>query len=331
MKILTKHMTITVAMLSLLASSPVFAAGAGMRAEPARGGLVQLAQAADPRVSQLQEQVRDLSGKLEELNFQILQMQEQMRKQQEDNEYRFQELEKNKQTDAGSTSGSKAASVASSSQQDMATASEDAASVSQNATDTKSADSVAIGSDADHSQQGSGKPPRQLGSIRMDANGNVIGETMDVEPEAVPEEASRYGQETASIPLPDVDNPNALYEAAYQYILSGDYKAAEAGFRAHIDRYPADPMTADARYWLGEALFGQKRLSEAASVFIDTQRDYPDSKRGAENMLKLGITLQAMGNHEVACATFAQIGSRYPNSTPAVMASIDKAKAASGC
>lgn len=331
MKILTKHMTITVAMLSLLAGSPAFAAGAGMRAEPARGGLVQLTQAADPRVNQLQEQVRELSGKLEELNFQILQMQEQMRKQQEDNEYRFQELEKNKQSNAGSTSSRKAASFVPSTQKDMTAASKDAAPASGNLTNTGSADSAAIGSNANHGQQGSGVPPRQLGTIRMDANGNVIGETMDVQPEPVPQEAAHYGQEKSTIVIPDIDNPNALYDAAYQNILSGDYKAAEAGFRAHIDRYPADPMTADARYWLGEALLAQKRLSEAASVFIDTQRDYPDSKRGAENMLKLGITLQAMGNHQVACATFAQIGSRYPNSAPAVLASIEKAKAASGC
>lgn len=332
MKILTKHMTMTVAMLSLLASSPAFAAGAGMRAaEPVRGNLVQLAQAADPRVSQLQEQVRDLSGKLEELNFQILQMQEQIRKQQEDNEYRFQELENNKQTDAGGRADSKSAAAAPSSQQDMTTASGDAASTSTAASDTGSADSAAVGTQSDDGQQQGGLAPRQLGSIRVDANGNVIGETMDVEPEAVPEEAARYGREERGIVLPETDNPNALYEAAYQYILSGDYQAAEAGFRAHIDRYPADPMTADARYWLGEALFGQKRYSDAASVFIDTQRDYPDSKRGAENMLKLGITLQAMGNHEVACATFAQIPSRYPNSTPAVVSSIDKAKAASRC
>ncbi|MGU3576864.1 tol-pal system protein YbgF [Brucellaceae bacterium C25G] len=330
MKTLTKHMTITAAMLSFLVTGQAFAAGAGMRTEPVRGDLVQLAQAADPRISQLQEQVRDLSGKLEELNFQILQMQEQMRKQQEDNEYRFEELEKKKQSDAGSSSGNKSAAASSSSQQDMAAASEDAASASGRSSRSDSADSAAIGSN-DNSQQGNGVPPRQLGSIRMDANGNVIGETMDVQPEPVPDEASRYGREQAEIVLPDTDNPNTLYEAAYQYILSGDYKAAETGFRAHIDRYPADPMTADARYWLGEALFGQKRWSEAASVFIDTQRDYPDSKRGAENMLKLGMTLQAMGNHEVACATFAQIPSRYPNSTPAILASIEKAKVASNC
>ena len=61
---------------------------------------VELAQAGDPRITALEEQVRALSGTIEELNFQILQMQEQMRKMQEDNEFRFQELEQ-KKTDAG--------------------------------------------------------------------------------------------------------------------------------------------------------------------------------------------------------------------------------------
>jgi TolA-binding protein len=47
----------------------------------------------DPRVTQLEEQVRRLAGTVEELNFQILQMQDQLRRMQEDYEFRFQELE----------------------------------------------------------------------------------------------------------------------------------------------------------------------------------------------------------------------------------------------
>ena len=62
---------------------------------------MQLAQAGDPRITALEEQIRSLAGTVEELNFQILQMQEQMRKMQEDNEFRFQELEK--KTDAGTS------------------------------------------------------------------------------------------------------------------------------------------------------------------------------------------------------------------------------------
>ncbi len=61
---------------------------------------VLLAQDAAGNV-QMEEQIRLLNGKVEELTFQILQMQEQMRKLQEDNEFRFQEIEKSKQGNAG--------------------------------------------------------------------------------------------------------------------------------------------------------------------------------------------------------------------------------------
>ncbi len=56
---------------------------------------IVLAQSADP-----QEQIRILDGRIEEMSFQILQLQEQLRKTQEDNEFRFQELEKGKKTGA---------------------------------------------------------------------------------------------------------------------------------------------------------------------------------------------------------------------------------------
>ena len=46
------------------------------------------------RIGQLEEQIRALNGRIEEMSFQLLQMQEQMRKAQEDNEFRFQDLEK---------------------------------------------------------------------------------------------------------------------------------------------------------------------------------------------------------------------------------------------
>ena len=54
---------------------------------------VQLVQSDGTAVTGLEEQLRQMNGKIEELNFQVLQMQEQIRKQQEDNEFRFQQLE----------------------------------------------------------------------------------------------------------------------------------------------------------------------------------------------------------------------------------------------
>ena len=55
------------------------------------------AQVVDPRILQLEEQLRQLNGRIEELNFQMLQMQETLRRQQEDNEFRLQQLEEEQQ------------------------------------------------------------------------------------------------------------------------------------------------------------------------------------------------------------------------------------------
>ena len=70
----------------------------GQKAQPAPApkAEVQMVQATDPtlRVQQLEEEIRALNGRIEEMSFQLLQMQETIRKQQEDNEFRFQDLEK---------------------------------------------------------------------------------------------------------------------------------------------------------------------------------------------------------------------------------------------
>ncbi|WP_245411749.1 tol-pal system protein YbgF [Phyllobacterium leguminum] len=282
------------------------------------------AQGADPRVSQLEEQVRSLTGKLEELNFQILQMQEQMRKVQEDNEFRFQELEKSKRSDAGSRQDR---AVASATRETKGEASQDASSAAPVASASDSADSMAI--EPQSASPEHGLPARSLGSIRFDANGNVIGETMDEAATRGSGAVPAGGNAIAS--LPETDNPQDLYQLAYQSILAGDYRAAETAFREHVKRYPADPSTADARFWLGESLYGQERYPEAATVFIDTQRDYPDSKRGAENLLKLGMTLAKMKDQEVACATFAQVPTRYPGASQAVLHRVTEERAKNSC
>ena len=283
-----------------------------------------------------------LGARAEAMNFQILEMQDQMQKMQGENERRFQALETDDRADAsGQTGSGNAVSVAQAGPAGnpdngvSGSAPQAGSSSSQAAANqTPGADSVAIASAAP-SQGGParGEPPQALGSIRFDASGNVIGETLSAAPRPVQqgnELGAPHGAEGVAASggtaagdvvasLPTDDNPNSLYQASYQYLMSGDYKAAEAGFREHVKRYPADPMTAEARFWLGETLYGQGRYPEAATVFIDTQRDYPDSKRGAENMFKLGMTLERMDNHDVACATFKQIPQRYPKAAPAVL------------
>lgn len=70
-------------------------AGRGLRDDADRAP-VRLAQVGSDvliRLNRLEEEIRRLNGRVEELSFQLLQAQEDMRKRQEDNEFRFQQLE----------------------------------------------------------------------------------------------------------------------------------------------------------------------------------------------------------------------------------------------
>ncbi|HEY4191859.1 MAG TPA: tol-pal system protein YbgF, partial [Mesorhizobium sp.] len=179
----------------LLSGTAAFAAGS---ANPSEGGFsfhlpsltlpgllggkkeapTQLAQTDGAGVTGLEEQIRQMNGKIEELNFQVLQMQEQIRKQQEDNEFRFQQLEQGapaggqKKSDAGATApAAGAASVA----QAPATATPPGGgeSVEDVIVDSGTGDPGTLipGSGNDGA---TGAPPKNFGTITVDKNGNVV-------------------------------------------------------------------------------------------------------------------------------------------------------------
>jgi tol-pal system protein YbgF len=265
---------------------------------------VQLAQTGDPRIPALEEQVRDLNGKVEELNFLLLQMQDQIRKMQEDNEFRLQQLEE-RRGDAGAAPDRQTAGGAAPPPVGAATA--------------------------------PGEPPRTLGTITFDANGNPTGGSLEAPPQAsAGSETMMDGggvetDDTRVAALPPTDDPEELYRNAYNFILSGDYPTAEAGFREHIERFPNDPKAADAHYWLGEALLGMEQYRTAAEIFLAANRDYPNSSKAPDMLLKLGVSLAALKQRDVACATYAEIGKRYKDASPALKERVRAEQALAGC
>nr|WP_245247677.1 tol-pal system protein YbgF [Tianweitania sediminis] len=298
---------------------------------------VQYVQLGDPRVTALEEQVRTLNGKLEELNFLILQMQEQLRKQQEDNEFRFQELEGGakpageKRTEAtptappASQSAGAAASVA---------PSRESAATSGGAVPPSTGSSAQASAQAPGAQPPQAGLPQNLGSIRFDANGNLIGGTTSEEPVDLLSGTvgSPAGQDTTTVAaLPSTDDPEELYRNSYEFILSGDYKTAEAGFRSYIERFPDAARVPDANFWLGEALASQNRHRDAAEVFLSASREYPEAKKAADTLLKLGMSLNALKQREVACATFREVGQRYPSASDALKERVRQEIATNGC
>ncbi len=313
---------------------------------------VELAQAGDPRITALEEQVRSLSGTIEELNFQILQMQEQLRKMQEDNEFRFQELEQ-KKTDAGTKTNRNVAETPPAEAGQPAigeTAAAPPAPAPAPAEEVIVDDGSGNPAPVPGTEPAPGTPPKTFGTITFDEKGNVTGGSVgdqiteapapnapveQAAPKAAPGAQSDVpnvqADDTVVAALPATDDPEELYRNSYEFILSGDYGTAEAGFRNHISRFPADPKTADARFWLGEALLGQKKYRDAAETFLSANKEFPSSKKAPDMLLKLGVSLVGLDQRDVACATFSEIGKRYPDITGALKDRVKQEQALAAC
>lgn len=295
----------------------------------------QLAQSSPAGITGLEDQVRQLNGKIEELNFQILQMQEQMRKQQEDNEFRFQQLEggggqqPQKKSDASDSNRTVAAAPA-------ATA---PAQTRTDATGEASASSDPVGDviiDSGNGEPGkliTGAPAKNFGTITVDKNGNVVdagGQSAAPAAGAAPaQDSSGAGTTVAS--LPATDSAEELYRNSYQFILSGDYGTAEQGFRDYVSRFPKDTRAPDAHYWLGEALLGQQKYRDAAETFLSASKAYPKAKKAPDMLLKLGVSLVGLNQRDVACATFNEVGKRYPDISAAMKERVKQERTRASC
>lgn len=280
------------------------------------------AQITDPRVMQLEEQVRQLTGQLEELNFQMLQLQEQLRRQQEDYEFRFQQLEDGGTPSEPLQEGRASPPPASPAPPGNATPAPAQPTVAGNGADR--GDRVVL---PDPNASATGTPPRTLGTLTIDPSGAVVDSAIDFSPDALG--AAIDGEQVASIS--GRMDPEELYRTGYSHVLNGDYRLAEDLFRSFLELYPEDMLAADARFWLGESVLGQGRFEDAAAIFIDARGRHPNASKAPETMLKIGTIMVALGNRDMACVTLSDALEIHSDMRPNVREAIVQERAKARC
>ncbi len=115
-----------------------------------------------------------------------------------------------------------------------------------------------------------------------------------------------------------LDQPREQYNAALQAFQAGQYPEAETGFKAFLAANPAHRLSPDAIFYIGESYLQRSRPREAAEQYLKVTTDYSKSSRAPESMVRLGQTLAALGNSEQACATLGEFGKRYPTASASV-------------
>lgn len=107
-------------------------------------------------------------------------------------------------------------------------------------------------------------------------------------------------------------SPRTDYDTAYRHILAGEYADAEKGLRAFLAAYPEDKLAADAEYWLAESLFERALYRDAAEEFVNGYKAFPKSPKAPDTLLKLALSLQNLGERDAACQTYAKLLKDYP-------------------
>jgi tol-pal system protein YbgF len=145
------------------------------------------------------------------------------------------------------------------------------------------------------------------------------------------------GQSVAVAPLPPVGgaegggNAKQLYETAYAHLLQQDYAAAEAAFDDFLKRFPGDTLAGNAQYWLGESHFVRGQYKAAASAFLKGYQTYGKNAKAPDSLLKLAMSLERLGQKDAACASFAELGSRFPSASANVKTRAQAERARLGC
>jgi tol-pal system protein YbgF len=307
------------------------------------------------RIGRLESQMRQINGQLEQMQFENRRLEEQLKKFQEDVDFRFHD-------------GAPGAPAAKPPQK------RSEAPEAQTFADTPLAAPGAAASpraggrgDAFDPSQNPSAPgaPRPLGSpvpapraassnARRDENAssgleqNDLGAPLDLSSgrsRTAGEPATEGAQtgEPSRVPANAVTTPGGTviagapnsarleFDTALAFLKQKSYEDAEKGFTGFLEKNPKNKLASDAVYYLGESYYLRGRQREAAEQYLKLSTHYPDSPRAPAALLRLGQSLNALGAKEQACATYGEIDRKYPNAPAMVKAGAEREAKRSQC
>ncbi|WP_157970162.1 tol-pal system protein YbgF [Pelagibacterium sediminicola] len=275
------------------------------------------------RLDQLDEQVRVYSGQIEGLQFQMTQLQTLIERMQEDNEFRFQQLEGGASGESDAVTPSGGAMPAERLPQDPQLP-DDLSNVP-----VEIDGSVLMG---DEDLYGDTPPDGEglFASEVFGEDGVVLGPPEGELGSTPPSQPLNLDFDPNAVPLNDGD-ANAQYQAGYDAIVRGEYAFAEDQFSQFVALFPDHPQAPDATYWLGDAMIQRGAYDEAAAMLLTGFESYPTSSRAPDILLKLGVALHGTGEFDTACRTYSEVLRRYPDSTQAFKDRVAAEQARAGC
>jgi tol-pal system protein YbgF len=276
-----KNLLLTTTFAALVALPPAFATAeegsAYTQPVPALGN--GAASVFESRISDLENQLRGITGKLEQVEFTNRQLRQQLERQQSDSDMRIKSLEQRFETQANIAASMEAS---------------DASEIVDNGTPPTGVASINNFNTAPQAQ------PRGNNVISLNnARQN-------------PPEAS------APASNPNDGTSQEQYDRAFSLLRQANYDDAEAAFKAFIANNPNDKLIDNAKYWLAETYYVRGNHQEAAVAFAESYQAAPSGTKAPDSLLKLAMSLAGMNNAKDACVALNELKNKFPNASASV-------------
>lgn len=146
-----------------------------------------------------------------------------------------------------------------------------------------------------------------------------------------PPEGKPLGTLSASESIGQQDTAAVAYERAFSLLKASDFDAAEVEFSRFINDYPDHVLMPNAKYWYGETFYVRGNYEKSARLFAEGYRLYPKGAKAPDNLLKLGMSLAGLGKKDDACVALAQLEKEYAGSAGPVLRRADQEMTKLGC
>jgi tol-pal system protein YbgF len=149
-------------------------------------------------------------------------------------------------------------------------------------------------------------------------------------PEATSVGPGRSSRPDSASSLP-AGSPSEQYNVAFGLLKQADYPAAEEALKGFIGQHPDNPLAGSAQYWLGETYYARGRYTEAASAFAEGYKRYPKGAKAPDDLLKLAMSLARDNQKHNACIALVQLDHDFPNPGSAIKERAVTEKKRLGC
>ncbi len=126
------------------------------------------------------------------------------------------------------------------------------------------------------------------------------------------------------------DEIKKKYENAIKLLWASKFDEAERELVV-LKNYNPEDLMPNIQYWLGEVHYAQKKFEKAILEFGEGLKKYPDSIKGPDNMLKLGLSFANLEKKNEACNVFYELEVKYKSAPKNVLERANKEKKKLNC